>query len=148
MRCAPHARLPYGREQIDEGAHLGEAHERKLWTVDQPAGRGRGLGHPDRQERQGLVGLANDEVIGAGVTLGADHGNDLAAAGVERIRDPNLNRRTPGSMTLVRPARASRIWPWRWGWRRSRRGGASTSPRWPTSLPRWPRRSGRGACAS
>jgi len=46
--------------------------------------------------------LADDEMIGAGVTLGADHGDDLAAAGVERIRDPNLNRRTPGSMTLVR----------------------------------------------
>jgi len=51
--------------------------------------------------------LADDEMIGAGVTLGADHGDDLAAAGVERIRDPNLNRRTPGSMTLVRPTVAS-----------------------------------------
>lgn len=66
-------------------------------------GCGRGFGHPDRQERQGPVGLANDEVIDAGVAFGADNGDHLAAAGVERIRDPNLKRRTPGSMTLVRP---------------------------------------------
>jgi hypothetical protein len=68
-------------------------------------GGGCGLGHPDRQERQGPVGLADDEVIGADMTLGANNGDPLAAAGVERIRDPNLNRRTPGSMTLVRTGR-------------------------------------------
>jgi hypothetical protein len=34
--------------------------------------------------------LADDEVIGAGVTFGADNGDHLAAAGVERVRDPNL----------------------------------------------------------
>jgi len=107
-----------GQEQIDEGAHLSQARQGKLWTGDQPAGCGCGLGHPNRQERQGPVGLADEEMIGAGVTLGADHGDDLAAAGVERIRDPNLNRRTPGSMTLVRPAPASRTWPWRSGSRR------------------------------
>jgi hypothetical protein len=65
-------------------------------------GGGRGRGHPDRQKRQGPVGLADDEVIGADMTLGADNGDHLAAAGVERIRDPNLKCRTPGSMTLVR----------------------------------------------
>ena len=67
-------------------------------------GGGRGRGHPDRQKRQGPVGLADDEVIGADMTLGADNGDHLAAARVERIRDPNLKRRTPGSMTLVRPS--------------------------------------------
>jgi hypothetical protein len=46
--------------------------------------------------------LADDEVIGADMTLGADNGDHLAAARVERIRDPNLKCRTPGSMTLVR----------------------------------------------
>jgi len=61
--------------------------------------------------------LADDEVIDAGVTLGSDHGDDLAAAGVERIRDPSLNRRTPGSMTLVRPGSARRTWQWRSGGR-------------------------------
>jgi hypothetical protein len=53
--------------------------------------------------------LADDKVIGAGMTRGADNGDHLAAAGVERIRDPNLKRRTPGSMTLVRRASARRI---------------------------------------
>jgi hypothetical protein len=75
-------------------------------------GGGCGLGHPDRQKRQGPVGLADDEVIGADMTLEADNGDHLAAAGVERIRDPNLKCRTPGSMTLVRrePARATLLW--------------------------------------
>jgi len=34
--------------------------------------------------------LAYDEVTSAGVTLGADNGDLLTAARVERIRDPNL----------------------------------------------------------
>jgi len=72
-------------------------------------GSGCRLGHPDRQERQGPVRLADDEVIGTGVTLGTNDGDHLAAARMERIRDPNLKRRTPGSMTLVPPARARRI---------------------------------------
>ena len=50
--------------------------------------------------------MANDEVIDAGVTPGTNDGDHLAAARVERIRDPNLKRRTPGSMTLVRQAPA------------------------------------------
>ncbi len=72
-------------------------------------GGGRRFGHPDRQERQGLVGLADDQVIGAGVTLATDNGNHLSAARVERIRDPNLECRTPGSMTLVPLGWARRI---------------------------------------
>ena len=77
-------------------------------------GGGCRLGHPDRQKRQGPVGLADDEVIGANMTLGADNGDHLAAAGVERIRDPNLKRRTPDSMTLVRPAPAKATLRQRW----------------------------------
>ena len=88
--------------------------DREPWRGDKLVGGGRGLGHPDRQKRQGPVGLADDEVIGAGMTLGADNGDDLAAARVERIRDPNLKRRTPGSMTLVRRAWARRIFAWVW----------------------------------
>jgi hypothetical protein len=67
--------------------------------------------------------LADDEVIGADVTLGPDNGNHLAAARVERIRDPNLKRRTPGSMTLVRRALAKAIW------RLGSRGPASAAAR-------------------
>ena len=85
-------------------------------------GGGRGLGHPDRQKHQGPVGLADDKVIGADMTLGADNGDYLAAARVERIRDPNLKCRTPGSMTLVRRARARRCG------RGDRRGGWLVRP--------------------
>jgi hypothetical protein len=50
--------------------------------------------------------LPDDEVGGAGVALHANDRNDFAAARVKRIEDPNLYRRKPGSMALLRPARA------------------------------------------
>jgi hypothetical protein len=55
--------------------------------------------------------LPDDEMLDAGVALYADGRDNFTAARVKRIDDPNLNRRTPGSMTLLRPAPASRIWP-------------------------------------
>jgi hypothetical protein len=45
-------------------------------------------------------------MIYASVALAADHDDNLAAPRMERIKDPHLNRRTPGIMTLVRPASA------------------------------------------
>jgi hypothetical protein len=71
-------------------------------------GRATRLGHPRRQQRQGVVGLPDDEMLSAGVALAADHHDPLAAARVKRIKDPNLKRRTPGSMTLLRPAAVKR----------------------------------------
>jgi hypothetical protein len=53
--------------------------------------------------------LPDDEVSGARVALHANDGNDFAAAWVKRIEDPNLSRRKPGSMTLLRPASARRM---------------------------------------
>ena len=41
-----------------------------------------------------------------GVPFRANDGNDFAATRMERIEDPNLYRRTPGSMTLLRQAQA------------------------------------------
>ncbi len=69
------------------------------------------VGHPRRQQRQRAVGLPDDEVSGAGVALYANDGNDFAAAWMKRIEDPNLYRRKPGSMTLLRPASAKAGWP-------------------------------------
>ena len=40
----------------------------------------------------------------AGVTPRTDYRDGFTAARVKRIEDPNLNRRTPGSMTLLREA--------------------------------------------
>ena len=45
-------------------------------------------------------------MLGTGMALGADRRDDRAAPWVKRIDDPDLNRRTPGSMTLLRPASA------------------------------------------
>jgi hypothetical protein len=47
--------------------------------------------------------LPDDEMLGTGMALGADRRDDRAAPWVKRIDDPDLNRRTPGSMTLLRP---------------------------------------------
>ena len=105
-----------------------------------------GLGHPDRQKGERPVGLANDEMIGAAVTLGADNGDHLAGPGVERIGDPNLKSRTPGSMTLVRPAAARAIWRSRSAAEAvQRRPHASvSSPLADLRQPRSPRPSGEG----
>ena len=62
------------------------------------------LDHPGRQQCQSPIGLPDDEVVGAGVPLDTDDGDDLAAARVKWIRDPDLKRRTPGSMTLLPPS--------------------------------------------
>jgi hypothetical protein len=63
--------------------------------------------------------LPDDEVSGAGVALHANDRNDFAAARVKRIEDSNLYRRKPGSMALLRPASARRIWRWQSAARRS-----------------------------
>jgi hypothetical protein len=45
----------------------------------------------------------------AGVTPRTDYRDGFTAARVKRIEDPNLNRRTPGSMTLLRRASARHL---------------------------------------
>jgi hypothetical protein len=45
-------------------------------------------------------------MFGTGMALGADHRDGLAAPRVKRVDDPNLDRRKPGSMTLLRPVSA------------------------------------------
>jgi len=74
------------------------------------------FGHPVRQQRQCMVRLADDQVLGAGVALGADGHDRLAVARMERIVDLDLKPQTPGSMTLVCPASASRTWRRRSVW--------------------------------
>ena len=69
------------------------------------------LGHPGRQQRQGAIGLPDNEVIGACMPPDADHRDEITRARVKPVRDPDFKRRTPGSMTLVRPAPARRISP-------------------------------------
>jgi hypothetical protein len=50
-------------------------------------------------------------MIYASVALAAARDNNLAAPRMERIKDPHFNRRTPGIMTLARPAPAKPISP-------------------------------------
>src|SRR5271156_202974 len=69
------------------------------------------LGHPGRQQRQGAIGLPHNEVIGACMPPDADHRDKITHTRMKPIRDPDFKRRTPGSMTLVRPEPVRRIWP-------------------------------------
>ena len=59
-------------------------------------------GHPCRQQRQRPIRLPDDEMFGTGMVLRTDHHDHLTAARMKRILNPNLKRRTPGSMTLLR----------------------------------------------
>jgi hypothetical protein len=65
--------------------------------------------HPRRQQCKCAIRLPDDEMLGACVTLYADNRNDFTAAWVKWIGDPNFDSRTPGSMTLLRPAPAKPI---------------------------------------
>jgi hypothetical protein len=53
-------------------------------------------------------------MLGAGMSLRADRSNHLTAARVERTDNPHFNRRTPGSMTLLRPVWTRASSPARW----------------------------------
>ena len=99
--------------------------------------------HPRRQQRQGPIRLSDDEVLGARVTLRTDDHDRLAAARMKRIEDPNLGRRTPGSMTLLRPASARPTWRWRSAAPRSSPATRCCSSRRPTWSPRSPGRTAR-----
>ena len=59
-------------------------------------------GHPSWQKRQGPIRLADHQMFHASVPLDPDNCHKIAASRVERIADPFLAPRTPGSMTLLR----------------------------------------------
>jgi hypothetical protein len=69
------------------------------------------FGHPRGQQRQRAIGLPDNEVVGAGVALHADNGDNFVAARMKPVADSNLSRQTPGSMTLLRLAQARAISP-------------------------------------
>jgi hypothetical protein len=87
---------------VEQGVQLSQALDRQPWMHDKCWNAAFCFRHPRRQQRQRAIGLPDDEMLGTGMAFGADHGNRLTAPRVKRIDDPNLNRRTPGSMTLLR----------------------------------------------
>src|SRR5205814_1375790 len=94
-------------ERVDQCAQIRQAFDRKPWLDDNRPCASTCLGHPRRQQRQREIRLPDNEVRYAGVTPRTDYRDGFTAARVKRIEDPNLNRRTPGSMTLLRPAWAN-----------------------------------------
>src|SRR5438067_13168689 len=115
-------------ERVDQCAQIRQAFDRKPWLDDNRLCASTCLGHPRRQQRQREIRLPDNEVRCAGVTPRTDYRDGFTAARVKRIEDPNLNRRTPGSMTLLRPAAARAILRRPLASRSSKGAGACCSP--------------------
>jgi hypothetical protein len=95
---------------------FGQTVQRKARMGDELVRRWVWLDHPGRKQSQGPIRLMDDEMITSRMPLGADNTDEIAASRMIRIGDLRLKSQTPGSMTLVRPARAKAIsrQPWRW----------------------------------
>ncbi len=114
-------------ERVDECAEICQALDPKPRLCNKLIGRSCiRLGHPGRQERERRIRLADDKVIDAGGTHQANRHDRLPATRVKRIKNPNLKRRTPGNMTLLRAASARAGSPLRSGRRPA--GRISPSP--------------------
>src|SRR5205814_8105554 len=123
-------------ERVDQCAQIRQAFDRKPWLDDNRLCASTCLGHPRRQQRRREIRLPDNEVRYAGVTPRTDYRDGFTAARVKRIEDPNLNRRTPGSMTLLRAARGRPTLLSDWGWlpaRRAYRSASSRPPLWSMS---------------
>src|ERR1700730_6956039 len=87
------------------------------------------LAHPGRDQGECPVGLHHDQMVLAGEALAVLDLHHLPGPRMERIEAQNLERRTPGIVTLSRPAWASRGYPAPW-----RRRLAATATRFTTRL--------------
>ena len=86
---------------------IGEPLEAKPWIFDEPDLARLRSGHPGWQQCQGPVGLPNHQVFDASVALDTNNYDEFTTSWMERVSDPLLARRTPGSMTLVRAGRTA-----------------------------------------
>jgi hypothetical protein len=89
---------------------FGQTVQRKARMGDELVRRWVRLDHPGRKQSQGPIRLMDDEMITSRMPLGADNTDEIAASRMIRIGDLCLKSQTPGSMTLVRPEQARRIW--------------------------------------
>jgi len=66
--------------------------------------RGPFMGHPFWDAGDRFIGLRDDNEIDAAICESPENRHSLAAARVERIRDPHLDRVLAGSLSLFREA--------------------------------------------
>jgi hypothetical protein len=60
--------LAWGHERVDKSAQIDQSLDGKPWVWNKLVCRRQTrLGHPRRHKRQGLIGLSDDEVLGARV---------------------------------------------------------------------------------
>lgn len=112
------ARSPRGECRLDT---------ERLQALGERRRAGNILAHPGWDQGECPVGLYHDQMVLAGEALAVLDLHHLPGPKMERIEDQNLERRTPGIVTLSRPATARAIW------RSSRTAGACSSPAPPTS---------------
>ena len=79
--------------------------------------------------RQRSIELMDDEHVSALETLTPNNNHNVPAARVKRIMNPLTEAVIPGSMSLLRPARARRMSLWRSGSPPVREASRSSSPR-------------------
>ena len=90
------------------------------------------LAHPGRDQGECPVGLHHDQMVLAGEALAVLDLHHLPGPRMKRIEDQNLERRTPGIVTLSRPASARAGSPAR----SATRHAATTVPSSIIALPR------------
>jgi hypothetical protein len=117
-----------GYERVEVGAKIKEPIKRKTWLIENPEGRRSRFRHPSGQQSKRAVPLPNNQMVHASLALAANRDNNLAATWMERIKDPYFNRRTPGIMTLARPAPVRATSHRGSAWQRARRASRSASP--------------------
>src|ERR1700686_3999436 len=99
-----------GDKRIDSRAQLDEPSDSQPRACCERCGASNILAHPGRDQGECPVGLHHDQMVLAGEALAVLDLHHLPGPRMERIEDQNLERRTPGIVTLSRPAPAKPTW--------------------------------------
>jgi hypothetical protein len=99
-----------GEKRIDSDAQLDKSFDTQSRKHGERCGVCRLLAHPGRDQGECPVGLHHNQMVLAGKALAVHNLHHLLGPRMERIEDPHLERRTPGIVTLSRPAPAKPIW--------------------------------------
>jgi hypothetical protein len=104
-----------GDKRIDSRAQLDEPSDSQPWACCERCRTSNILAHPGRDQGECPVGLHHDQMVLAGEALAVLDLHHLPSPRMERIEDQNLERRTPGIVTLPRTASARLICRSLWG---------------------------------
>src|ERR1700747_1481481 len=99
-----------GDKRIDSRAQLDEPSDSQPWACCERCRASNILAHPGRDQGECPVRLHHDQMVLAGEALAVLDLHHLPSPRMERIEDQNLARRTPGIVTLSRPASAKRTY--------------------------------------